>query len=278
MKCGTGVVFAVMLLVASAALGQTDPTKEEQDAARKRKCGPMPEVACGELLLATSVWNDRFGDIATIQNVQFTGSVEGNAQKLKEQITSADARLPVVSCDRPIAVIQLKNATVDGADVEAWQKLVDELLKHTEYVANISWATANDKFVTSALLSREGILYDNILTNVRERRTSNSCAHEQMLWIWGGVSGEIKIDLVPIYENGRVTACSGTHYNHMILGRSRSWIGESSIRAGRCYAKYAWAWSTPIASIKFNATKFQFEIKGLGSQASGGGDCWSPRP
>ncbi|HYK06090.1 MAG TPA: hypothetical protein VE974_30385 [Thermoanaerobaculia bacterium] len=255
-----------------------EPRNEKEDAARAKTCGALPERACAHLLLAIGAWNDRFGDVAIAEGFEYRGDPTTQAEKLLEQITSPDAVLPVVAEERPVGIAPRRNAEIASADLTRWRSQIESILRNTKHAVQINWKLKDGKFVTTSLLSDSILVYDNILTNVRERRSSNSCVHEQILWIWGGVSGEIKIDLVPIYEEGRIVACAGSNRDYLMLGTSESRISPSKVRHGRCFARYAWAWATPVATISFNASKFKFEIRGLGSRGSGSGECWSPRP
>lgn len=178
-------------------------------------------------------------------------------------------------------------------------------IKMGQKVLDITWESQGQQFHTKCVYDENGIVYDNMLSNiafvVTEEPASEAPrapAEEEMIdatalanqswstrflnytitWVWGGTRGKIEMDHYVISCDGWYSFCDDG-------GAVNAWmsVGSASGRTGRNalwyprISKLAWGygWATPTASfsIAWNSGSLTFSVStsGVGSAGKGSG-------
>ena len=197
----------------------------------------------------------------------------------------------------------------EGIDVvQNIQSEVFPLISKGQKLLDISWDLNGKQFVSKCIYNEDGIVYDNILSNiiffdsdittqdsVKPSLDNSTCISKAVdkteaqysftatvlnytiKWIWGSTRGKIIIKhyiiwngINYIYDHG------GSAEAWMSLGSAKArWANNYLARHSRSKMAWAYGWATPTASfsITFHTSTLTFSTStsGIGSRGSGSG-------
>lgn len=203
--------------------------------------------------------------------------------------------------------MQAHRAGTDDQDVVAnIETMALPRIKPGQKSLDVTWESGGREFQTKLIYDDNGVVYDNMLSNLAfvEAQAAGSeeppaqpsgaaqtgiTAHANQMfstrfvnfditWIWGGQRGQVQLDHYVISCDGWVSFCDdgGQANAWMTLGSAEGKTRRNALRKPRI-SKLAWAygWATPTASfsITWNSSTLSFSAStgGVGSAGKGSG-------
>lgn len=190
--------------------------------------------------------------------------------------------------------------------VENLREIVLPSIKKGQKVLDILWQVKGKQFHSKCVYDDNGVVYDNMLSNIAFTETAATPADDLKLssklasdatagtsertqysftstvrnitikWLWGSTRGKVIIKHYIIWN--------GVNYIYDHGGSTDAWMSVGSAKARwannylnrRSRSKMAWGygWATPTASfsIKFNSTNITFSASTSGVGSKGAGD------
>lgn len=182
------------------------------------------------------------------------------------------------------------------------------MIKTGQKVLDITWESNGRQFNSTCVYGDEGVVYDNVLSNicfvekenplmsetpailnerisdVREGARSlaqysftSTVLNYTITWVWGGTRGKIIIKHYIIWNGSNyIIDHGGTTDAWMSAGSaSGRWANNALVRNSRSKMAWGYGWATPTASfnISFNSSNLTFSTgtSGVGSKGSGSG-------
>jgi hypothetical protein len=243
--------------------------------------GDLPEGPRSQLNKALNAWNENYGTHVRAVQWNVRGKIGTGSLSLgsvREDISNpARAWVPDGDIDHPKDMRAVRLDQVEGIEpesIKSWRLSADKAVQEDAwYYIDISWEQDGQKFHTTAVASQDRLLYESMIFNARLARKHNSCFYTSILWLWGDVSGEITADIKSLCEKQTVTSCDEACEAWMTLGSAEVKCDAKKVSATTCQMKYAWAWATPLVSLRFQAEKFDFTTSGIGSRGKGNASC-----
>lgn len=203
--------------------------------------------------------------------------------------------------------MQAHRAGTDDQDVVAnIETMALPRIKPGQKSLDVTWQSGGHEFQTKLVYDDNGVVYDNMLSNLafvqaeevsaelppaqpsgaaqtgvtafaNQSFTSHFISFD-IQWIWGGQRGHVALDHFVISCDGWVSFCDdgGASNAWMTLGSADGRTHRNALRKPRI-SKLAWAygWATPTASfsISFNSSDLTFSAStgGVGSAGKGAG-------
>jgi hypothetical protein len=204
---------------------------------------------------------------------------------------------------------QAFRAGTDEQDVAAnIQSMAFPSITVGQKAVDVTWDSGGREFQTKLVYDENGIVYDNLLSNLAfvqanpvapdmpPREPAGAAAQVAgitalanqefstrfvdltITWIWGGTRGQVQLDHYVISCDGWVSFCDdgGQSNAWMTLGSADGRTRRNALRKPRI-SKLAWAygWATPTASfsITWNSSTLTFSasVGGIGSAGKGAG-------
>ena len=200
-----------------------------------------------------------------------------------------------------------RNSIANQDVVKNIQDIVFPELKTGQKVLDILWQANGKQFTTKCVYDENGIVYDNMLSNItlteisanspdelkasldansqsstnakvaRQYSFTSTVVNYTITWLWGSTRGRIVIKHYIIWN--------GSNYIYDHGGSSDAWmsVGSASGRWANNYlsrssrSKMAWGygWATPTASfsikLDYKSLSFSTSVSGVGSKGSGSG-------
>ncbi|MGR3761713.1 hypothetical protein ACUXV3_16525 [Roseobacteraceae bacterium NS-SX3] len=246
--------------------------------AQSVSCGGLPEEPCSALELAVDNWLEVSAETANapkLARIEYVGDSEHeefddarqSMLKLEGQYflrySPADRNMELVTPDE-----------VASADTSAWPNEVSTYLENVRYLVQATWSTNEaGEFTTPIFLTDQWpYLIDTMLSSIVLEGASNSCMHKTLYWIWGGVRGEIFVDLIARNTSDGLI-CLRISEAWMNFGDAKALAAMPTVKGQTCTTTYNYAWTTPLASISVGSDNVSLEIKGIGSNYVGTIDC-----
>jgi hypothetical protein len=287
------VVIAAAIIVLSVVRVEATPVQEVNggDEMEYEYCGELSEDQCERLRTLVETWNEKFdGGVSIVtwvykgllhDNIRFENGNDGNPISFKD----TEVWIPVHRLDgRVSGALLLDHVLSAYTEEEAvrwrnWYRMVlfypfeGDLAslkgrRSRTHVVNLEWS---GDFTTSVVMREDrGVyIYDSMSLGVVTESISNSCIDHKLLWLWGGLRGQIRFDLS---RSGQRCSMEPAPVKYMQFGKAdlKFKNEEEPIRYenGSCEVVYSYAYATPIASMKFDKESFTFDIQGIGSKAA----------
>jgi hypothetical protein len=160
---------------------------------------------------------------------------------------------------------------------------------------DLTWESLGRRFQTQLIYDRDGVVYDHLLSNlafVEAREPAPGAARTPLanqsssarfldlaiLWVWGGLRGQVQLDHYVISCDGWVSFCDdgGAANAWMSLGSADGETRRNALLSPRI-SKLAWGygWATPTASFSltwsYESLSFSASTSGVGSAGKGAG-------
>jgi hypothetical protein len=304
------VIAAALVLLLASCGTQGNPTTSAPDA------GPssvlLEQLGAVKQNLSSSKLPLRMVEM------KLSGTLESNAQvdELRQRLVAGQALVPqydglhaesfaLSTVEQRMTDFQLDSQNNQNV-VANIETAVFPLIKAGQRTVDLTWESGGKQFHTTGVYDEQGIVYDNVLSNivlVEEEQPSKledtlepgteSTLQAQataytaraldltIKWVWGGKRGKITVDHTIIWNGSNyIYDQSGSAHHYMTLGKTDAKT-KNTVMSHRRYAKiaYGYAWATPTASfsISFDAKRgdvggsFKVSLSGVGSK--GGGDA-----
>jgi hypothetical protein len=244
---------------------------------------------------------------------------EDAVRDAKARLLAGDALVPTYDGVHPsslaLATIderaQAFQAGAGGQDVIAnLQTMALPLIELGQHTMDVTWESEGRRFETKLVYDDNGVVYDNLLSNLVFVEAREPIAETRMpgvqpepgaatagssgiaalaneswstrfldltiQWLWGGTRGQVQIDHYVISCDGWISFCDdgGAVNAWMSLGSAEGQIARNALIYPRI-SKLAWAygWATPTASfsITWNADTLTFSASTSGVGSAGKG-------
>ncbi|MEZ4361059.1 MAG: hypothetical protein R3B48_12820 [Kofleriaceae bacterium] len=274
--------------------------------------GPYEDHVVGQLEASSQAFTARG---LPLQLIGYTGAApladQQAVESVKADLIARDAVVPQFdgSSSSSLAlhtVEERQHAFVSGADsqdvVANLQQIVFPTLAVGQRTMDVTWQSNGEQFQTRLIYDENGIVYDNLLSNLvfveggeveaqqppaagkgevgaqANQSFSTRFLNYTISWVWGGTRGKIELDHYVITCNNWVSFCDdgGAANAWMSLGSAGGQTRRNALIYPRI-SKRAWGygWATPTASfsITWNSGSLTFSAStsGVGSAGKGSG-------
>ena len=271
-QCFVGIfLFAASTLLSSLAQSQEN-------------CGELTEFQCSLLARSVRTWNERYGSEVRIDDWSYeTALTADNRAEVLDSLTNPErVWLPDQDPEGKLRGVKSLSSIEDEEAVKLiesqWKNDVEAFLRSADHLVELNWTIQSDKFTTLPMISDQyPFIYDSMLSNVLLLDKMNTCEHTLVKWLWGGVRGEIIVDIEPLWERD-VKHCRRLVRGWMQFGTLQHKVGELVRHGSVCRFEYAYVFTSPSVLATFSRAGFDVEISGVGSYKIGGGDCVDSSP
>ncbi len=243
-------------------------------------------------------WNQYFGAQVRAIDYNVTGMInsEDEMTRLKNEIISLDAWIPSGPLYKPeqVTAIMFREYADQIKAIESVSNLLDTTLAVGQQVVQINWRKGATQFSSICIVGEEGIVYDNMLTNVAimeepdeepefvEYKDSNAkislTAYGWVMtvyhakWLWGQTRGKGKVTVYAYCNGSSISTAHNTYNTSAYFSVGSCLLKARTIQNSPCHkVQHTWGWATPTGSVSFDSNKFKVNVGGVGSKGNGGG-------
>lgn len=141
----------------------------------EQKKQELPAEIDKQLQAAIEAWNKRFGDDVRAVSYTIRGTIDSEQEKERvlKEITSPGAMVPVTSPEgsaeisaKSLAETDTMNGVGTPSGSENLRKMLSEIVNVGQQVVLIEWQQGQQSFHTTSIVNEQGLVYDNMLSNV----------------------------------------------------------------------------------------------------------------
>jgi hypothetical protein len=179
-------------------------------------------------------------------------------EAILSRISSSDSRFASYDGVNPssMQVFTLDSKKNSRQLSRAARETVSSLLEDGQGYVNFRWKYKGEEFTTPFIYNNEGFVYEPMAasiaiksSDVKANARTNYIQYFDLLWIWGGKRGHVRISHTINCSGSRLTNHSGWSDAYMSLGSAQAQIITNGSNYSKSCTSWGYAWATSPLTV-----------------------------